>query len=243
MSTDSFSFDVYASEFCQMVAAVGLFQASPKHLPQHARVQCFLRHDGLTMAALNGASAAVGTIDTISAEGAGVFAIPFSQVKALLAIFDRPVPKDESSYAYVLSIRVEPTRIRVSDLSDHEELWIAVQPEDPEKEGGTPLEIAMSVAKSMTRAVRSREPLDLAGGVHFAAPEVKRLADAAKILSTELMLHAVGNRLLAPLSESFIAYTVARHRDRDDQRPPYLDARSVTMWQDRLGELTESGVF
>lgn len=243
--SDTVDFQVDGREFCTMLTAVALFQGPARTMPEYAKVFCFVRHDGLTMGATNGVSCAVGRVDVLAGDGVGVFVIPAPQVKALLAVFDRALPKDPED-EYVLEVEVDADQIRVRDVSslfDHEELLIAVQPEDDVLRTRTSVQQAMSLAAIMSRAVSSGIPFDLASGCYFSHAEVARLARAAKTLGTELMLRPLDGRLLAPLSEDFAAFTVAQVRDREEQKAPFLDERAVRDWRARLEELVDGGAL
>lgn len=249
MNDSPITFTVDAPTFCQLLTAVGLFQGIPREYAEYARVRCFVRHDGLTLLATNGVSGAIGHCSTETRDGSGLFDIPASQVKALLAVYKRQRPKESKFEEYHLEVSVTRDMVRVQDISDifdREQLQIAVAPEalEPNEKGQE--ELAMSAAATMSRAVAARAPLDLADGVFFSPDEVARLARAAKALGVEIHVRPVGNVLLAPLAPGFTAYTTAQHhRDEPGGRGkgPFIDQRAVAAWSHRLDELVGQGVI
>lgn len=246
MTRTQITFSVYAVEFCTVLQAVALFQARPQDFAEFARVHCYARHDGLMLSASNGVSAAIARVETEGQVGTGVFELPAAQVKALLAVFKRPVPKDFSADDYVLEVTADEHLVRVKDTSnlfDHDELVLAVQPTDVDNPHvPAPGEAAMSLAATMMRTVQESLPLDLAGGVFFSPAEVERIAKAARILGLELRLRPQGRSLTAPISDGFYAMTAAEYSERD-RTPPFRDARSVHAWDERLHELVNLGVI
>lgn len=243
---DALSFRVYAGEFCRILTAVGLFQWSAKENPDRARVFCFARHDGLTMIAINGSSAAIGNLDMEDLQGAGIFAIPAAQVKAILALFDRRIPKDASSAEYVLEISTNrrETRVKdVSDLFDRDEL-VVMNPEEPDLAGtSSTAQLAMGGVSTVLNNLNSRAELDLTSGVHFNTEEIARIARAAKGLGWPLRFRAVGGILLAPIADEFVALTVASKRSEDEKAKPTPDETTLDSWRHRFDELLHEGVI
>lgn len=239
-------FRVYGTEFCRALSAVALFQALPKDFASFAAVRLAARHDGLSLAAGNGVSAAIAHVSTDEQEGVGVFSIPHSQVKAVLAVFKRTLPKDISSDQYVLEVTATDQWITIKDVSvlfDGDTFTMAV-PSDDSLEYGDQSETdrAMDTFSMLASGLDADSPLDLTSGVYFSPAEVARIARAVKELGLELHLRAVGRRLLAPISDDFTAFTVATLRDRDLPRP-FLDERALDGWRDRLHDLVEQGAF
>lgn len=246
MTGGQIKFEVNALAFCKVLQAVALFQARPQDFSEYARVHCYARHDGLLLSASNGSSAAIARVDVDELAGSGGFELPAGQVKALLAVFKRPVPKDFSSDEYVLEVSADEHLVRVKDISDlfdHDELVLAVQATDVDNPHmPAPGEMAMSLAATMMRTVQDALPLDLTSGVYFSPDEVERIAKAAKILGRELYLRPQGRSLTTPISDDFYASTVAQHSEHD-RKPPFRDARAVHAWDERLHELVNLGVM
>ena len=241
-------FTVVGGEFCRVLEAVALFQSTPKQFGPLAGVRCVLRYDGLTMLAVNGVSAAVGTVSVASVDGVGLFSFPHSQVKALLAVFKRALPKGADQDEYMLEVRVSEDSIRVEDIShlfDRDQLTIAIpSAKDVEPHEQTDEQRVMQTASALLGIVEQSTPLDLASGVFFDPAELARIARAAKVVGVELCLRAVGRGVLAPLSDEVVAYTVASVRQVEEhQRPPFIDERAVRQYRQRLAEIVDEGVL
>ncbi len=118
MSRGGLSFRVYGLEFCRMLEAVAMFQALPRETESYAAVRCIVSADGLSLLALNLRSAAAGGhVELAEQDGVGVFSIPAAQVKAVLAIFRRKLPKEVSADEYVLEVTLSPLALRIADVS------------------------------------------------------------------------------------------------------------------------------
>lgn len=236
------TFSVYGLELCRMLGAVALFQADPKKFGVYAAVRCIASGDGLFLAALNGTSAAAGRVDLIDVDGVGPFSISPEQAKSILAIFKRKLPKDTGEDEYVLEVTVTEERIVVADVSKlfgGDSLTMAVQGGDASLEHGEQSETdrVLATFSSLAGGVADDEPVDLAAGVHFSAPEIARLGRAAGVLGVEVSMRMLGRRLVAPLADDCIAYTAGTLRSDDKEKLPYRDQRTLLGWRDRLGDL------
>lgn len=242
------SFRVYGTEFCRMVSAVGLFQALPKDFASYAAIRCLARGDGLTMAATNGSSAAIGHVSTENVDGVGPFSLPHAQVKAILAVFNRKVPTGKHSWDYVLQVTVTEHSITIEDVSvlfDGDTFTIAIPHEEAAERGDlSESEQVMNTLSVLAGGLDAeQQEVDLAEGIHFSPTEVSRIARAAKALGIELHLQPNGRRLLAPLGEDFSAFTAGTLHQWDGAKPPYIDARALRAWRARLHDVVDSGVI
>ncbi|MGO2311667.1 hypothetical protein ACTXJ9_10935 [Brachybacterium tyrofermentans] len=242
-------FRVYGLEFCRMLGAVALFQASPKDFASYAAVRCLSRHDGLSMAALNGGAAAAGHVQTEQVEGYGAFSIPHAQVKAILSVFKVALPKEVSAQEYVLLVEVSDRQMTITDVSgliDGSSLTVDVA-EDPlalERGEKSSLDLVHLTFQTVQRGLDPAPPLNMADGIWFSPAQVGRIARAATLLGLELHMQMNGRMLLAPLDDDFMAYCAsAEHREDDDHRPPWIDARSLGSWRGRLREVIDEGVI
>ncbi len=242
------TFRVYGTEFCRVLGAVALFQASPRAFESLAAVRCFARYDGLSLIAINGASVAVGHVEAEDIDEPAVFSIPAAQVKAILAIFNRRLPKDASSMEYVLEVTVTDQQVRIHDVSDlferDEYLMAITATEDLEAREQSDAERAMRAAATAMSALRATDPFDLAAGVYFSHDEIARMARAAKLLTLELHLRPAGRFLVAALADDFVAMTVAQRHDRDPEKPRiFIDEQALRSWRGRLDELVDQAVL
>lgn len=242
-----FSFQVYGGEFTRTLAAVALFQAAPRDIESYAAVRCLVRHDGLTMLAQNGTAGAAGNIATIEQQGTGLFSIPHAQVKALLAIFKRRLPKDMSALEYVLEVTVTDRELRVHDISelfDGDE-YVIVLPDPRDLQAGEQSEVEkiMATASSAWAALRDPRPLDLTDGVFFPSEEISRIARAAKAAGIEVHVRAIGRYLVAPLSEDLIAWVWAEPHSTEHRRRPFIDDRSMSTFLERFEDIVDRAVI
>lgn len=242
------SFRVYGTEFCRMVSAVGLFQALPKDFASYAAIRCLARGDGLTMAATNGVSAAIGLVSTDDVEGVGPFSLPHAQVKAILAVFNRRLPKDTNTEDYVLEVTVTEHSITIEDVSvlfDGDTFTIAIPPEDTAERGDpSESEHVMKTLAVLAGALETdQKEVDLADGIYFSPVELSRITRAAKALGVELHLRTNGRRLLAPLGEDFTALTAGALHQREGHNPPFIDTLALRAWQSRLHDVVDGGVI
>lgn len=242
------SFRVYGTEFCRVLKAVALFQAMPKDFESYAAVRCMARGDGLVLAATNGVSAAVGHVSTEDVDGLGPFSLPHSQVKAILAVFDRRLPKDRDANEYVLEVTATDASIRIEDVSvlfDGDTFTIAVpHPDTVERGDPSELEKVMGTLAVLIGGLQlddDQVPLD--GGIYFSPIEVSRISRAAKELGLELSLRPNGRRLLAPLSDDFTAFTAGTLRSWNEEKRPYIDERATRSWRSRLHDVVDNGVI
>lgn len=242
------SFRVYGTEFCRILSAVALFQAGPRDFGgEYAAVRCLARGDGLSLAATNGASAAAGTVQTEDVDGVGPFSLPHAQVKAILAVFNRRLPKDTNSEDYVLEVTVTEQSIKIEDVSvlfDGDTFTIAIPHEDTAERGDlSESEKVMNTFSLLAGAIdRDQIPVDLAAGIYFSPVEIQRIARAAKAIGLELHFRPNGRRLLAPLAGDFVAFT-AGTLQREEARPPFRDERALAVWRDRFYDVVDSGVI
>lgn len=242
------SFRVYGTEFCRMIAAVGLFQALPRDFGSYAAIRCLVRGDGLTMAATNGSSAAIGHVSTEDVDGVGPFSLPYVQVKAVLAVFNRKLPKDKHSWDYVLEVTVTEHSITIEDVSilfDGDTFTIAIPHEDTAERGDlSESEHVMSTLSVLAGGLDvEQQEIDLAEGIYFSPVEVQRIARAAKGLGVELHVRPNGRRLVAPLAEDFTAFTAGTLHQWDGAKPPHIDQRALQGWRARLHDVVDSGVI
>ena len=246
---DRFTFQVYGTEFCRALGAVALFQAPPKVFPTYAAVRCLSRHDGLSMAALNGSAAAAGNVSTMEPQGYGAFSIPFGQVKALLAVFKVTLPKGVSAQEYVLEVEVADRQMTVTDVSgliDGSSLTVEVAEDPASREHGdsSTFDPVQQTFQVLQRGLDEVAGADRTAGIYFSAEQVGRMARAADLLGVELHLRMNGRMLVAPLADDFIAYCASgEHREDDEHRPPWIDQRSLAAWRGRLDEVIDQGVI
>lgn len=245
----SISFEVYGLEFCRMLGAVGLFQASPKEFASYAAVRCLSRYDGLSMAALNGGAVAAGLVQTEDAEGFGAFSIPHAQVKAIISVFKVTLPKEVSANEYRLAVEVADRQMTIRDVSgliDGSSLTVDVA-EDPmtlERGDKSSEDLAHQCFEVLQRGLDPKPAVDLSSGIFFSPAQVGRVARAAVALGVELHVRMLGRLLVAPLAEDFVAYVASsEHREDDEHRAPWIDERSLTEWRGRLREVIDEGVL
>ncbi|UQN30683.1 hypothetical protein [Brachybacterium kimchii] len=242
-------FRVYGTEFCNHLQAVALFQADARKIPQYAAVRCIARTDGLTMIAHNGLSCAVADLSTLDPEGAGLFSIPTTQVKALLAIFHRKLPKGTLPDEYVLEVKLTARTLTVTDVSGlftGDEYVMALPDPDSLEPHEEPEDAhTMRAAASARGALADAAPTDLTDGVHFSPTELGRLARAAGTLGWNLHIRPVGHMLIAPIAETFVAATYAELNDRpaDGPHAPFIDERALADVRRRLDEIVEQGAL
>lgn len=248
MSGTDVIFSVYGTEFCRALEAVGLFQAKPKDFAVYAAVRGFVRYDGLTMTALNTRTAAVTTISTLNQQGSGLFSLPFDQVRVVLAMFKRRLPKDVPDDEYVLEVAVMAREIRIretSDVFDHTE-WVYSLPDPRElaTHETSDDEHAMSTASAMNGILAHVRPAVLDGGYAAQGPQLALLARAARILDAPLMLRTTGRALIATIGTDFttdlVVVTTLGHDDAVDPRAAW-DSRTLTEYQQRLDDLVTQG--
>lgn len=240
-------FRVYGLEFCQMLAAVALFQADPKKFDELAAVRCIASGDGLYLAAVNGASAAAGQVDIIDRDGLGPFSISHEHVKSILAIFKRKLPTGTSPDEYVLEVDVTDRELVVADVSKlfgGDSLTMSVGPgvESLERGEQSDDDRVLGAFSSLAGGTATDHPVDLADGIHFSSAEIARMGRAAGVLSVEVSMRMLGRRLVAPLTDSFIAYTAGTRRRDDKETRPFRDERALLGWRDRLGDLEKGAL-
>lgn len=241
-------FEVFGTEFCRILRAVARFQALPKDFGgEYAAVRCLASGDRLVLAALNGVSAAVGSVEVDDVEGVGTFSVPHAQVKAVLAIFDRRLPSGCTREDYILQVVVSDRSISIEDVStlfDGDRFEIAVPMEEDAARGDASesdkVMSALAVLQGGLGPTQRDE--DLTGGIFFSPKEAARLARAASDLGIEMHLRMVGRLLVAPLGEDFVAYTAGSLR-HDDEKRPYVDERAMRWWRSRLFEVVHEGVL
>ena len=248
MST-SISFEVYGLEFCRMLGAVGLFQARPQDFPSYAAVRCLSRHDGLSMAALNGGAAAAGLVQTEDVDGFGAFSIPAAQVKAILSVFKVTLPKEVSAQEYRLAVDVSDRQMTIRDVSgliDGSSLTVDVA-EDPmtlERGDKSSFDLALQAFEVVQRGLDPRPAVALDSGIFFSPAQWGRVARAATALGVELHLRMLGRVAVFPLAEDFVAYVPSsEHREDDEHRAPWIDERSLAEWRERLREVIDEGAL
>lgn len=235
-------FSVYGTEFCRMLAAVALFQADPKKFDVLAAVRCIVSGDGLYLAAVNGSSAAAGSVPVIDDAGLGPFSISHEHVKSILSIFKRKLPKGAAADEYVLEVTVTEEHLVIADVSKlfgGDSLTMALPSGDSSLEHGQQSETDRVLAAFSTLAGGAADdhPEDLTTGIYFAPGEVARLGRAAGVLGVELSMRMLGRRLVAPLDTDFIAYTAGTLRRDEKEKPPFRDHRALLRWRDRLLDL------
>jgi hypothetical protein len=245
----SLSFEVYGLEFCRMLGAVGLFQASPKDFASYAAVRCLSRHDGLSLAALTGGAAAAGLVQTEDVEGFGAFSIPFAQVKAILSVFKITLPKEVSAQEYRLAVEVSDRQMTIRDVSgliDGSSLTVDVA-EDPatlERGDKTSVDLVHQCFGVVQRGLDPKPPVALDSGIFFSPVQLGRITRAAVALGVELHVRMLGRMLVAPLAEDFVAYVPSsEHREDEESRAPWIDERALAEWRDRLREVIDEGVI
>lgn len=241
------TFRVYGLEFCTMLAAVALFQADPKKFDEFAAVRCIASGDGLYLAAVNGASAAAGQVDVIDLDGLGPFSISHEHVKSILAIFKRKLPTGTSPDEYVLEVDVTERELVVADVSKlfgGDSLTMATASSATTIERGEQSEDdrVMAAFSSLAGGTSADHPVDLADGIHFASAEIARIGRAAGVLGVEVSMRMLGRRLVAPLTEAFIAYTAGTRRSDDKESRPFRDERALLGWRDRLEDLEKGAL-
>lgn len=241
------TFQVYGLEFCQMLAAVALFQAEPRKFDELAAVRCIASGDGLYLAAVNGSSAAAAQVSIVDLDGLGPFSISHEHVKSILAIFKRKLPKGTSPDEYVLEVDVTERELVVADVSKlfgGDSLTMAAGPgvESLERGEQSGDDRVMAAFSSLAGGTTADHPLDLADGIHFPAPEIARIGRAAGVLGVEVSMRMLGRRLVAPLTESFIAYTAGSLRREDAEQRPFRDERALLWWRDRLVDLEKGAL-
>lgn len=242
------SFRVYGTEFCRILSAVALFQGSPREFGTYAAVRCLSTGGGLAMAATNGASAAVGMVQTEDVDGRGPFSLPHAQVKAILAVFKRKLPKGTHSWDYVLEVTVTDEWIKIEDVSvlfDGDTFTIAVpHPETAERGDLSESEKVMNTLSVVAGGLDPvQEPIDLAEGIFFSPNETALIARAAKGLGTEVHVRPNGRRLVAPLAEDFTVYTAGSLHSWDGAKPPFVDERALRSWRAWLTDVVDNGVI
>ena len=247
MSTE-ISFRVYGTEFCRILSAVALFQGSPREFDSYAAVRCLSTGEGLAMAATNGASAAIGHVQTDDVDGRGPFSLPHAQVKAILAVFKRKLPKDTHAWDYVLEVTVTDEWIKIEDVSvlfDGDTFTIAVpHPETADRGDLSESEKVMNTLSVLAGGLDAvQEYVDLAEGIFFSANEMGLIARAAKGLGLEVNLRPNGRRLVAALAEDFTVYTVGTLRSWDGGKPPFIDERALRGWRGWLTDVVDNGVI
>ncbi|GAA1714749.1 hypothetical protein [Brachybacterium phenoliresistens] len=237
---------VYGTEFTRLLEATSLFHANPRDDDRNAVVRCFARHDGLTLTATNGTALGAGILTPHGQEGAGLFAITAAQVKAVLAVFKRRLPKDATADEYLLSIQVSEDQIRIvdrSDLFDHDELTLTIPPPEDGAYREAPDEQAMRIAAMLRRILHDQAPLDLADGCTMPHDRLTRLAKAARILGGDLALRPQGSVIVSPIGDTFVAVTVVQEVDRETHRAPFRDEVNVREWMRRVDDIAASGVL
>lgn len=247
MSTQ-ISFRVYGTEFCRILSAVALFQGSPREFDSYGAVRCLATGDGLAMAATNGASAAIGMVQMDDVTGRGPFSLPHAQVKAILAVFKRKLPKGTNSWDYVLEVTVADQWIKIEDVSvlfDRDTFTIAVpHPETAERGDPSESEKVMSTLSVVAGGLDpEQEPITLSQGIFFSANEMALIARAAKGLGLEVNLRLNGRRLVAALAEDFTVYTAGTLRSWDGATPPFIDERALQSWRGWLTDVVDNGVI
>lgn len=245
---EEMSFRMYGTEFCRILGAVGMFQAVPRDFEQHSAVRCLARGDELVLAATNGVAAAIGRVPTDEAEGRGPLSIPHAQVKAVLGVFARPLPKGVSAAEYLLQVTVTTETIRIEDVSAlfGGDTFTMVRPSEEAAERGdlSEMELVMNALSLHAAALdEAQDPIGLESGVFFSPAEVARVSRAAKAIGVEVHLRSSGRRLIAPLSESFIAYVAGDLHAWEQRKPPFIDERAVRGWRRRLTEVVDEGVL
>ncbi len=245
MST-KLSFTVYGLEFCRLLEAVGLFQASARTAPAYAAVRCIVRHDGLTMCAVNLASTAVGTVSTIDQDNAGVFSLTVAQTKLVLAMFKRSLPKDVDEDEYVLEVDVTDEMIRIREtgvLFGQDELRIAVQPSSSLERGEqSDDEHVMRTAAVVSRLLGDRRPTAIEPGASVGAVQLGLVAKAARVIGFHPQLRVAGRHLFADFGENLVVIVALGRPDGDGADARRLED-ALTQYADRLSELVESGAL
>ena len=248
MSTERtrINFRVYGLEFCRMLGAVGLFQATPREAESYAAVRCVAGSAGLSMFALNLRAAAAGHVDIEHENGAGMFSIPHAQVKNILAIFKRKLPKEVQEDEYVLEVTVTEHAITIADVTElfsGDVLTVTVPEETLERGDESEADRVIRAATVVQDAIaRGQVEVGLGAGHHLNPTEVGRIAKAAGILGVALHVWPLGRTLVTPLGDSFVA-VLSIGRAGDDAERPLSDERTVAEWRDRLEELVDHGVI
>lgn len=241
------SFTVYGSEFVQMLRVVGMFQADPKTFDVLAAVRGMVCGDGLYMSAVNGVSAAAVHVETIRADGLGPFSLSHEHVKQILSFFKVGNRKGKDPELFVLEVTVSDTELLIADVSKlfgGDKLALALPPEAEVLERGekSQSDRVFAAFSSLAGGTSPDHPSALEDGIHFSSSEVARLGNAAAALGVEVSMRMLGRRLVAPLTESCIAYTAGTLRKDDGEKRPFIDERALVGWRDRLEDL-EKGVL
>lgn len=240
------NFRVYGLEFCRMLEAVGLFQATPREAESHAAVRCVAGTGGLSMFALNLRAAAAGHVDIEHESGHGLFSIPHAQVRNIKQIFKRRLPKDHAEDEYMLEVTVTDREIKIADVSDlfsGDVLTVTVPEEVPGRGDESESDRVIQTASVVLRAVdRGHAKIDLTTGRSLNPVEVGRVSKAAGILGTVLHAWPVGASLVFPLGDSFVANLIVG-KAQDDAPRPLQDEQTITEWRERLEELVDHGVI
>lgn len=242
----SITFRTYGLEFCRMLQAIDLFHTSPRESDVYSVVRCVAGAEGLSLFATNLRSAAAAHLDIEHERGAGMFAIPAAQVKNVLQVFKRKLPKDTAEDEYVLEVTVTDKAITIADVSDlfsRDVLTVMVPPESDERGTEPESEVTMRTATIVLNAVATELPkIDLTAGRWLPPAEVSRVAKAAGILGQQIHLWPVGRMVMWPLGDSFVA-VCAVASELDDEPRPYGDAVALADWRDRLERLVDQGVI
>lgn len=248
MSTDRtrINFRVYGLEFCRMLGAVGLFQATPRDSDVYSQVRCVAGTGGLSMYALNLRAAAAGHVDIEHEDGAGMFSIPSVHVKGILAIFKRKLPKERGEDEYVLEVTVTERAITIADVSElfaGDVLTVTV-PEPVVEHGDEPeSEAIRRTAIVVQKAIEEgRAKADLTAGYTMNPVEVGRVAKAAQLLGVVMEQWPLGRTMVIPLGDSFTA-TLMLGKAADDEERPLQGERTISEWRTRLEDFIDHGVI
>ena len=243
---EAITFRAYGLELCRMLAATALFQSTPRESEIYSRVRCTAGAGGLSMIATNLRIIAAGHVDIEHGHGGGLFSITAAQVKAILAVFDRKLPKGVGEDEYMLELEVTPTRIQINDISNlfsHDSLTLQIQDENLERGDESETDRLMRIASMLQRFVSGwGVKADLTDGRYLLPAEVARVAKAAGILGTALHVWPVDRHVLFPLGDSFVAACYLS-RELEETPRPYQDAQALSEWRARLEDLVDHGVI